>query len=89
MKTKAAVLYEMGAPPPYAESTPLVVAEITLAGPAPAKCWLKLPAPVCAIRIFRGGRLASAGDANGDGPRSEWHRSRVGAEVESLRWVIT
>ncbi len=33
MKTRAAVLYEMGAPPPYAESLPLRIDEITLAGP--------------------------------------------------------
>ena len=33
MKTKAAVLYEMGAPPPYAESLPLVIDEVTLAAP--------------------------------------------------------
>src|SRR6185295_20232279 len=33
MKTKAAVLYEMGAPSPYSESQPLHVDEITLAGP--------------------------------------------------------
>ena len=33
MKTKAAVLYEMGASPPYAESQPLRIDEISLAGP--------------------------------------------------------
>jgi Zn-dependent alcohol dehydrogenase len=33
MKTKAAVLYKMGAPPPYAESLPLVIDDVTLAGP--------------------------------------------------------
>jgi len=33
MKTKAAVLYEMGAPAPYSESRPLRIEEITLAGP--------------------------------------------------------
>jgi Zn-dependent alcohol dehydrogenase len=33
MKTKAAVLYEMGAPQPYAESLPLVIDEVTLSGP--------------------------------------------------------
>ena len=33
MKTKAAVLYELGAPPPYAESLPLIIDDITLAGP--------------------------------------------------------
>src|SRR5688572_26061718 len=33
MKTKAAVLYETGAPQPFAESLPLVVEEITLDGP--------------------------------------------------------
>ena len=33
MKTRAAVLYEMGAPPPYAESQPLRIDEITLARP--------------------------------------------------------
>lgn len=33
MKTRAAVLYEMGASQPYAESLPLVIDEITLAGP--------------------------------------------------------
>ena len=33
MKTKAAVLYEMGAPRPYAESLPLVIDDMTLADP--------------------------------------------------------
>lgn len=33
MKTKAAVLYEMGAPQPYAESAPLVIDDVTLAPP--------------------------------------------------------
>lgn len=33
MRTKAAVLYEMGLPQPYAESLPLVIDEITLEGP--------------------------------------------------------
>jgi Zn-dependent alcohol dehydrogenase len=33
MKTKAAVLYDMGAPAPYSESQPLRIDEITLAGP--------------------------------------------------------
>lgn len=33
MKTRAAVLYEMGASQPYAESLPLVIDEITLAAP--------------------------------------------------------
>jgi Zn-dependent alcohol dehydrogenase len=33
VKTKAAVLYETGLPQPYAESLPLVIDEITLAGP--------------------------------------------------------
>ena len=33
MKTRAAVLYEMGATRPYSESLPLVIDEITLAGP--------------------------------------------------------
>ena len=33
MKTKAAVLTEMGKPFPYAEGLPLRVEEITLAGP--------------------------------------------------------
>ena len=33
MKTKAAVLYEMGALQPYSKSLPLVVTELTLAGP--------------------------------------------------------
>jgi len=37
MKTKAAVLYETGAPQPYVESLPLVVDEITLDGPGPGE----------------------------------------------------
>jgi alcohol dehydrogenase len=37
VKTKAAVLYEMGTPQPYAESLPLVVDDITLAGPGPGE----------------------------------------------------
>lgn len=33
MKTKAAILYEMGAPAPYAQSLPLVIDEVMLADP--------------------------------------------------------
>jgi Zn-dependent alcohol dehydrogenase len=35
MKTKAAVLYETGAPQPYAQSLPLVIDDLTLAEPGP------------------------------------------------------
>jgi alcohol dehydrogenase len=44
MKTKAAVLYEMGLAPPYAESSPLVVDEITLAGPGPGEVLVEISA---------------------------------------------
>jgi Zn-dependent alcohol dehydrogenase len=42
MKTKAAVLYEMGASQPYAESLPLVIDEITLAGPGPGELLVEI-----------------------------------------------
>ena len=42
MKTKAAVLYETGAPQPFAESLPLVVDEITLAGPGPGEVLVEI-----------------------------------------------
>ncbi len=42
MKTKAAVLYEMGMPQPYADSTPLVIDEITLAGPGPGEVLVEI-----------------------------------------------
>lgn len=42
MKTKAAVLYEMGASQPYAESLPLVIDEITLAGPGPGEVLVEI-----------------------------------------------
>jgi alcohol dehydrogenase len=44
MKTKAAVLYEMGAPPPYDESLPLVVADITLGNPGPGEVLVEIAA---------------------------------------------
>jgi alcohol dehydrogenase len=44
MKTKAAVLYEMGLPRPYAESLPLVVDEITLASPGPGEVLVEIAA---------------------------------------------
>jgi alcohol dehydrogenase len=44
MKTKAAVLYEMGAPTPYAASLPLVVDEVTLAGPGPGEVLVEVGA---------------------------------------------
>jgi alcohol dehydrogenase len=37
MKTKAAVLYETGAPQPYAQSLPLVIDDLTLAEPGPGE----------------------------------------------------
>lgn len=42
MKTKAAVLYEMGAPQPYAESLPLVIDDLTLAGPGPGEVLVEI-----------------------------------------------
>lgn len=44
MKTKAAVLYEMGLERPYAESSPLVVDEITLAAPGPGEVLVEIAA---------------------------------------------
>lgn len=44
MKTKAAVLYELGAAPPYATSTPLVVADVTLAAPGPGEVLVEIAA---------------------------------------------
>jgi alcohol dehydrogenase len=37
MRTRAAVLYHMGEPPPYAESEPLKVEELELEGPGPGE----------------------------------------------------
>jgi alcohol dehydrogenase len=42
MKTKAAVLYEMGLPAPYAESLPLRVEELTLTGPGPGEVLVEM-----------------------------------------------
>ena len=42
MKTKAAVLYETGAPQPFAKSQPLVVAEIDLDGPGPGEVLVEI-----------------------------------------------
>jgi alcohol dehydrogenase len=44
MKTKAAVLYEMGAPQPYSESLPLVVDDVTLADPGPGEVLVEIAA---------------------------------------------
>ncbi len=44
MKTRAAILYEMGLSQPYAESSPLVVDEITLAGPGPGEVLVEIAA---------------------------------------------
>jgi alcohol dehydrogenase len=44
MKTKAAVLYEMGRLQPYAESLPLVIDEITLEGPGPGEVLVEIAA---------------------------------------------
>lgn len=42
MKTKAAVLYEMGAPQPYAESLPLVIDDLTLADEGPGEVLVEM-----------------------------------------------
>ena len=42
MKTKAAVLYETGAPQPYANSVPLVIEELTLAAPGPGEVLVEI-----------------------------------------------
>lgn len=44
MKTKAAVLYEMGLAQPYAQSLPFVVDEITLAPPGPGEVLVEIHA---------------------------------------------
>lgn len=44
MKTKAAVLYEMGLAQPYAQSSPLVVDEITLDAPGPGEVLVEIVA---------------------------------------------
>ena len=48
MKTKAAVLFEMGKPQPYAESRPLVIEELDLDPPGPGEVLVKIrPAGLC------------------------------------------
>lgn len=42
MKTKAAVLYQMGRPAPYAESQPLSVEEVDLEGPGPGEVLVEI-----------------------------------------------
>ncbi len=42
MKTKAAVLYKMEHPAPYAESRPLVIQELELAGPGPGEVLVEI-----------------------------------------------
>lgn len=44
MKTRAAVLYEMGLPRPYAESAPLLIDEITLEAPGPGEVLVEIAA---------------------------------------------
>lgn len=44
MKTKAAVIYELGLTPPYAESAPFIVDEITLAPPGPGEVLVEIRA---------------------------------------------
>lgn len=44
MKTRAAVLYEMGLAQPYSESSPLVVDEIALAAPGPGEVLVEIAA---------------------------------------------
>lgn len=42
MKTQAAIIYQMEKPTPYAESVPLVVEEIELAGPGPGEVLVEM-----------------------------------------------
>jgi alcohol dehydrogenase len=42
MKTRAAVLYESGALQPFAESLPLVIEDVTLAGPGPGEVLVEI-----------------------------------------------
>jgi Zn-dependent alcohol dehydrogenase len=44
MKTKAAVLYEMGRAAPYARSCPLVIDDVTLEGPGPGEVLVEIAA---------------------------------------------
>lgn len=44
MKTRAAVLYHMGQQPPYQSSAPLVIEDLTLAGPGPGEILVEVVA---------------------------------------------
>lgn len=44
MKTRAAVLYHMGQQPPYQSSAPLVIEQLTLAGPGPGEVLVEVVA---------------------------------------------
>jgi len=54
MKTRAAILSEMGRPRPYRDSRPLELAEVTLAAPGPGEVLLRLRAAgLCHSEIGR------------------------------------
>ena len=48
MKTRAAVLREMGLPAPYAESKPLEIVELELDPPGPGSCSWRWAPPASA-----------------------------------------
>ena len=53
MKTRAAVLNEVGLAPPYAETKPLTIREVELDPPGPGEVLVKIAARGYATRIFR------------------------------------
>jgi len=67
MKTVAAVLYEMGKPPPYRVSQPLVVEEVELEGPGAGQVLVEITAAGLPFRLVRRGRFSAPAHADGPG----------------------
>lgn len=86
MKTRAAVLYQLDASPPYAESKPLRIAEITLEPPGPGEVLIKMQAAgLCHsdLSVINGTRPRPVPMALGH--EASAHVVEVGAGVTNLR----
>ena len=100
MKTKAAVLYEMAAPQPYAESAPLVIDDVTLAPPGAGEVLVEIAgAGLCHsdLSVLDGSRPRVMPMVLGDERRSlievdrlkvQAHRSASSSPIRSTRYVI-
>ena len=89
MRTRAAVLYEMGKPSPHSDSKPLVIDDIELEGPGPGEVLVEIVAAgLCHSDLSVVNASPTAGHAHGVGARGQRDRQGGGPRRRRPRRAI-